>query len=105
MKEILFYLPLLAISIVSNVLVGIYYNVNIKDFKFDWHILVNGILKSLIVASVFVGLTYVFDQIPSLVETIGVEPKFVMISAIALYSGKALVGLGKILGIEVKTKQ
>ena len=37
-----------------------------------------------------------------LAEALGVTPKFIMVSAITLYTSKVLISLGKILGVEIK---
>ena len=105
MLEILNYLPLLGIAVVCNVLCGIYYNINVKEIKFNWLKLLNGIMKAIIVIVVFIGMAYIFDQMKELAEALGVTPKFIIISAITLYVGKALVALGKILGVSVEVKK
>ena len=105
MNEILTYLPLLGIAVVCNILLGLYYSINVKSIKFDWIILVNGIIKAIIVSSVFFGLAYIFDNLKELAEAIGVTPKFILISAITLYTSKAIIGLSKILGVTAKVKE
>ena len=102
MLEILNYLPLLGIAVVCNILCGIYYNINVKEIKFNWLKLLNGIMKAIIVIVVFIGMAYIFDQMKELAEALGVTPKFIMVSAITLYTSKVLISLGKILGVEVK---
>ena len=44
----------------------------------------------------------IFDQMKELAEALGVTPKFIMVSAITLYTSKVLISLGKILGVEIK---
>lgn len=102
MLEILNYLPLLGIAVVCNILCGIYYNINVKEIKFNWLKLLNGIMKAIIVIVVFIGMAYIFDQMKELAEALGVTPKFIMVSAITLYTSKVLISLGKILGVEIK---
>ena len=102
MLEILNYLPLLGIAVVCNILCGIYYNINVKEIKFNWLKLLNGIIKAIIVIVVFIGMAYIFDQMKELAEALGVTPKFIMVSAITLYTSKVLISLGKILGVEIK---
>ena len=80
-------------------------SLSIKEIKFDLYKLLNGVIKSIIIASVFVGTSYIFDQMKELSEALGVTPKFIIISAITLYVGKALVALGKILGVSVEVKK
>ena len=104
MGEMLIQLGLLAIAIICNILCGIYYNINIKDANFDWYKLVNGVLKAIVISAVAIGMAFVFENKPELSEAVGVTPNFVINSAIILYVSKALVGLGKILGIQVDIK-
>lgn len=102
MNEILNLLPVLAVAIAMNIGAGLYYNIGTKQLSFDWKILFSGILKAAIVAGMFIGTAYCFEATD--LSSIGVTPIFVMMAAITLYVGKALVSLGKILGIEIKTK-
>ena len=102
--EIFKALGILAIVVLCNILCGTYYNVNIKNMKFDWTKLLNGIIKAVIVGVIAVGMSFVFTEMPELTEAIGITPMVIMNSAIILYGGKALVGLGKILGVNVNIK-
>ena len=102
MIEILNYLPLLGIAVICNILCGIYYSINMKEISFNWNKLFNGIMKAIIVIVVFIGMAYIFDQMKELAEALGVTPKFIMVSAITLYTSKVLISLGKILGVEIK---
>lgn len=104
MMEIFKDLGILAIVVLCNILCGTYYNVNIKDIKFNWIKLLNGVIKALIVGIIAVGMSYVFSQMTELTEAIGITPMMIMNSAIILYVGKTLVGLGKILGVNVEVK-
>ena len=104
MSEMLIQLGLLAVAIICNILCGIYYNINIKEANFDWYKLVNGVLKAIVISAVAIGVAFVFENKPELSEAVGVTPNFVINSAIILYVSKALVGLGKILGIKVDIK-
>lgn len=104
MSEMLIQLGLLAVVIICNILCGIYYNINIKEANFDWYKLVNGVLKAIVISAVAIGMAFVFENKPELSEAVGVTPNFVINSAIILYVSKALVGLGKILGIKVDIK-
>lgn len=104
MGEMLIQLGLLAVAIICNILCGIYYNINIKDANFDWYKLVNGVLKAIVISAVAIGMAFVFENKPELSDAVGITPNFVINSAIILYVSKALVGLGKILGIKVDIK-
>lgn len=102
MTEILRLLPVLAVAIAMNIGAGLYYNIGSKKMTFNYKVLITGIVKALIIAGMFIGTAYCFEATD--LSSIGVTPIFVMMSAITLYVGKALISLGKILGIEVKTK-
>ena len=103
MTEIIKLLPVLAVAIVMNIGAGLYYSIGTKNLTFDWKKLISGIIKAGIVAGMFIGTAYCFEATD--LSSLGVEPMLIMTSAIALYVGKAVVSLGKILGIEIKTKQ
>lgn len=102
MKEILNLLPVLSVAVAMNVAAGMYYNIGTKKMSFDYKILLTGIIKSVIVAGLFLGTAYCFDATD--LSSIGVTPDFAMSSAIVLYVSKAMISLGKILGLEIHTK-
>lgn len=103
MTEILKLLPVLGIAISMNIVAGLYYSIGTKELKFSWKKLIYGIAKAGIIAYLFIGMAYCFEVTD--LSSLGVEPILIMTSAIALYIGKAAISLGKILGIEIKTKQ
>lgn len=84
-----------------NTIAGLYYNIGKKKLTFDKHILFSGIIKALIICSMFIGTAYCFQKTD--LSSIGVTPVFVMTSAITLYVGKSVTSLCKILGIELNT--
>ena len=102
MTEILNLLPVLAVAIAMNIGAGLYYNIGEKELAFSWKILISGVIKAAIVAGMFIGTAYCFEATD--LSSIGVTPVFVMMSAITLYVTKALISLGKILGVEIKAK-
>ena len=102
MTEILNLLPVLAVAISMNIGAGLYYNIGTKNLAFNWKVLISGIIKAAIVAGMFIGTAYCFEATD--LSSIGVTPIFVMTSAITLYVSKALISLGKILGIEINSK-
>lgn len=102
MKEILNLLPVLLVSIIMNIGTGLYYNIGTKNLNFNWKTLMFGILKAGIVAGMFVGMAYCFEATD--LSSIGITPSFLMMSAITLYVSKAVISLGKILGVEITTK-
>lgn len=91
----------LGIAIIINIALGMFYNIRIKDIKFDKYKLIEGIVKAAIIAGSFIGLAYCFEV--SDLSSIGITPKLVMNTAIILYVGKDLTALGKILGVETNS--
>lgn len=100
MNEIIKLLPALGISVLMNIGAGIFYSIGKLRQSFNLNKLIGGIIKALIIAGMFVGSAYCFDIID--LSSLGITPIFIMSTAIALYVGKALKSLGKILGVEVK---
>ena len=103
MTEIIKLLPILAIAISMNIAAGLYYSIGTKELKFSWKKFIFGIVKAGIIAYLFIGMAYCFEATD--LSSLGVEPMLIMTSAIALYVGKAVISLGKILGIEIKTNK
>mgnify|MGYP003486673512 FL=1 len=100
MQEAIQLLGLLGLAVISNILGGMYVNVNIKDFKFDWQKLVNGIIKAIIISFMFLSLAYIIEQIPDLESVLGVQPKTMIISAIGIYVAKTGQHLIDIFGLK-----
>ena len=100
MQEAIQLLGLLGLAVISNILGGMYVNVNIKDFKFDWKKLINGIAKALMIAFMFLSLAYILEQIPSLIDVLGMQPKTMIISAIGIYVAKIGSHLINIFGLQ-----
>lgn len=101
MLEILKLCGYLGILVAINILCSIYYNKNVREIKFDANKLFNGIYKVVIIALSFVGLTFVFQQMPDLAESIGIEPRAIMMASIVLYGGFAIKSLADILKVKV----
>lgn len=99
MKEILTLLPVLFVAVTMNIGAGVYYNVGTKNLNFNWNTFISGIIKAAIVGGIFIGTAYCFEAMD--LSSLGATPELIMTSAITLYVGKAVVSLGKILGIEV----
>lgn len=100
MQEAIQLLGLLGLAVISNTLGGMYVNVSIKDFKFDWKKLINGIAKALMIAFMFLSLAYILDQIPSLIDVLGMQPKAMIIGAISIYVAKTSQHLIDIFGLK-----
>lgn len=100
MQEAIQLLGLLGLAVISNILGGMYVNVNIKNFKFEWQKLVNGIIKALIISFMFLSLAYILEQIPDLESVLGMQPKTMIISAIGIYIAKTGQHLIDIFGLK-----
>ena len=57
MTEIIKLLPILAIAISMNLFGGLYYNIGTKKISFSWNMLISGIIKAIIVAYIFIGMS------------------------------------------------
>ena len=100
MQEAIQLLGLLGLAVISNILGGMYINVNIKDFKFEWQKLVNGIIKAIIISFMFLSLAYIIEQIPDLESVLGVQPKAMIVSATGIYVAKTGQHLIDIFGLK-----
>lgn len=108
MKEILTLLLLLGLAVVGNIMGGIYININLNNVEFDWKKLVTGLIKALCVTTMFLVLSIIVMQIPSVTESIGVEPKALIVGAIIIYASKIVGHLTTIFGYkkeEVKVQE
>ncbi|MCR1842500.1 hypothetical protein [Murimonas intestini] len=97
MSEIFRLMPVLAVVITLNILLGIYNSIKIENFRFSKEKLLNGILKALIVAGSFIGFAYVFSMID--LSSAGITPLLVMQVSIITYATKGITNLAKIMGI------
>lgn len=106
MKEILNLLPVLCIAILMNISAGMYYNIGTKNIKFNWYTLFSGIIKSGIIAGMFLGTAYCFEatDLSSITSSLGITPNLMMTAAITMYVTKALISLSKILGLKTINK-
>lgn len=98
---ILDYLPILGISIIINIMLGTYYNIEMIKEIFSLHKLISGIVKATIVTISFIGLAYCFDATGAIID-IGImelTPEMIMTSAISIYMVKDTIKLANILGI------
>lgn len=95
------YLPYLAIAVVINFTTGIYQNINVFGYKFDFKKLVNGIIKMLIIVGSFVGGAFIYEKIGTLnIGTIELTPDIIIISAVIMYFTKGMINLKEILKLE-----
>lgn len=100
MEEVIQLLGLLGLGVVGNILGGIYVNVNVKNFKFDLPKFLNGIVKAICVAFMFIALSYILEKVPNLSQTLGIEPKAMIISAIGIYVVKIGNHLINVFGLQ-----
>jgi len=103
MTEIIDLMPLLCITMAINISLGMYYNIGVKSFNFDYKVFINGLVKAIIIGTAFIGLAYCFDKTD--LSSIGITPTLIMYSAIVLYAGKDLKTLAKIIGVETKMEE
>ena len=101
MIQVLQYLPVLAVAMIVNILLGIYNNISIEKQEFDWKKLLQGGIKAVIVALTFLGLSYCFDATGAGIDlgTFELTPSLIMISAISIYVTKGVITLASILGV------
>lgn len=100
MKEVVDLLILLGLSVIGNILGGIYVNINLNKIEFDWKKLVTGLIKAICVSSMFLILSLIVERMPNVTESIGIEPKTLIVSAIIIYATKIVGHLMKIFGIK-----
>lgn len=81
-----------------NIILGMYYNINLKRCKFCKTRFLTGIIKALIIIVSFIGIAYCFDVTD--LSQLGVSPDLVMNAAVVLYVSKSLQNLINILGVE-----
>lgn len=98
MSVILSYLPVLAVLIFTNILLGTVYNMSFQDMKFDRIKLFDGIKKALSIGIAFIGLAYAFDTVQIGGDIL--TPDLIMVTAIGTYAGKVVLKLTEILGIK-----
>ena len=103
MEDMLKYLVVLAIVMISNIALGMYNNIGLEKITFDKNKFINGIIKAVIIAGSFVGLTYCFTVVD--LQSIGVDPTTVMLSAIIIYAGKSIKTLATILGVNISNNK
>lgn len=103
MNEIITALPVLGIAMLANIALGTYYSIGIQSIPFDCKKLINGSLKALLIGASFLGIAYCFDATD--LSSIGVTPEFVMNSAVSLYTGKDLMAVSKILGVDTSANK
>lgn len=97
MSEIFRLMPVLAVVITLNILLGMYNSIKIQNFRFSKEKLINGIIKAVIIAGAFIGFAYVFSMID--LSSVGITPLLVMQVSIVTYATKGITNLAQIMGI------
>lgn len=100
MQEVVKLLLLLGIAAVCNIVGGVYVNINVNKLQFSLRALITGIIKAACIATMFIGLAYIIENMPNLAASLGVEPKAMLISAIAIYTTKVVGHLTTIFGFK-----
>ena len=95
------YLPVLAVTMLVNMILGMYYNIGVFHENFDWKKMLQGVIKALIVAVSFIGLAYCFDATKTIIDigALEVNPELIMTSAISIYLVKDTITLANILKV------
>lgn len=101
-KIVIEHLPYLFLAISGNIILGLYYNIGKKKFKFELSKLIDGLLKALVISYGFISSSLIFDKMIGTVDLgiIEVEPKILLFSAIVLFTSKILIKLKDILKVE-----
>ena len=105
MKEMLFNLALLGIAMSTNIALGLYFNIGKLKIKFSKKKLINGLVKSVIIAYSSIALTFIFEQKPELLQSVGADPVLLINSAIVIYVALSIKTFGNILGVTMDKKQ
>ena len=100
MQEVVRLLLLFGIAAICNIVGGVYININVNKLQFSLRALITGIIKAACIATMFIGLAYIIESVPNLAASLGVEPKTMLLSAIAIYTTKVVGHLTTILGFK-----
>lgn len=103
MKEMIMggLLPL-AVAIICNIALGMYYKIGKEHLEFSWKQLFSGVVKAAIVGGSFCGLAYCFG-----VTGLGGEliaPEDIISAATVLYMAKSIDNLMAIFGVKLTKK-
>lgn len=98
-KEIIFLIPFLGLSVIINIVLGMYYNIGTKKIKFNKNKFWGGILKAIIIAFSAIGLAVIFEYVAGNISIGNIEllPDDLIKTAIILYVSKAIINLKNIL--------
>lgn len=100
-KEILTYLPYLFLAISLNIVGGTFNQVKMLHNTFSKETFKDGLYKAFVISYMFIGLAIIFDMVFTKLgiqnDIADILPNALLISSIALYSGKAIMNLKEIL--------
>jgi len=99
MTELLKLILALGLAVVTNIALGMWYNIGKKNMKFDWKIFLNGIIKGAIIGGSFISLSYVLELSNITTEEV---PIVILLGGITIYFGMCVTKLKDILGITKK---
>lgn len=101
LSKIIAFLPYLGVAVATNILLGLYYNLEKIKEVFSWKKLLLGIVKAAIVCEAFIGLALIFDKIAGVVDVgiFEVAPDVLLYAAMAVYVGKCIVTLKNIFTV------
>ena len=100
-SKIIAFLPYLGVAVATNILLGLYYNLEKIKEVFSWKKLLLGIVKAAIVCWAFIGIALIFDKIAGAMDVgiFEVAPDVLLYAAIAVYVGKCIVTLKNIFTV------
>lgn len=101
LNKVIAFIPYLGAAVVTNILLGIYYNLEKLKEVFSWKKLLHGIVKAAIICEAFTGLALIFDKIAGAMDVgiFEVAPDVLLYSAIAVYVGKCSIALKNIFTV------
>ncbi len=101
LNKVIAFIPYLGVAVVTNILLGLYYNLEKIKEVFSWKKLLLGIVKAAIVCEAFIGLALIFDKIASAMDVgiFEVAPDVLLYAAIAVYVGKCIVTIKNIFTV------
>ncbi len=75
---------LFAIIVIANIITGTYNNVNVKNLKFDWSKLLNGLIKAVVIGFGTILGTIPIAMLPHLVNDLGIQIEYINEISVAI---------------------
>ena len=101
METVLRMLPVLALLMATNILLGLYAKIGVEEIAFDWKKLVSGIAKAMIIGFSAVALAYATHEVD--LSSLGITPELLINAAIVTYAYKNFQNLAKCLNIDLSS--